>query len=313
LSGKSSFAINSFVCNPFIDAINNPNVNLKIRYYSLEVSAIRMAAKMISWLIFQKHGALSSASTYFGRGDKLLNDYYKSLLSREEEYINKFLECVEIIDKPLTPTQIKDDIRQFSVNRGKFVNVNGKQKYIPNDENEHVIIVFDTLSNLVLEKEGDTTSRKGTIDLHSANCRHIYRNLLNYTVCNVMHSNRSMSSMNRAQFGEIAPKKEDIQDSGTPSKDANMVIAIFNPAVHMNSKNNLSKFSGYDIPRFKNKFRAIYLLKNRDGEALKKVNCSFIPQCGYFSELKLHNEMTDFDYDSILDIKETFKLRSSAT
>lgn len=310
-SGKSSLAINSFICNPYLDFINNkPNIDLRIKYYSLEVDRVEATAKIVSWFLYNMYGILSSPSTLLSRGNRLIPEHIEKIIDNNDDFFNKVFDRVEIIDEPLTPSAIKQDINKFALSRGKIVkDKRGLNKYVPDNPNEHVIVIFDTLSNLSLESEGGNVSKKSTIDLHSKNCRHLYRNLYKYTVCNVMHSNRDLSSSNRARYSEISPKKEDIIDSSRPSQEANIVIAVFSPMEYMNSNNNLSKYSGYDIPKLGNRFRSIILLKNRDGDNMKRIGTMFLGECGYYKEIVSSTKITEQDYNYILSMKEVFDER----
>jgi hypothetical protein len=310
-SGKSSFAINSYICNPYLDFINNnKDIDLRIKYYSLEVDRIETTAKIVSWFICNYHNILCSPATLMSRGDRYIPKHVEELIESKDKFFDDFFSRVQIIDKPMSPTEIKKDIVKYATSRGKLEkDSEGLDIYKPDNPKEHVIVIFDTLSNLSLESKGSIVNKKSTIDLHSEYCRHIYRNTLKYTVCNVMHSNRDLSSSNRVRYNEVSPKKEDIIDSSRPSQEANIVIAVFNPAEYMNPNNNLSKFMGYDIPRLGNRFRAIILLKNRNGDTMKRLGTMFLGECGFYEELPSAKSIKEDDYKYVLSKQETFDLR----
>jgi hypothetical protein len=193
----------------------------------------------------------------------------------------------------------------FAKSRGYFKkDERGLLTYVPYNTNEHVIIITDTLGNLKVENVDGRYDKKGTIDYHSANSAHIYRNMLGYTVCNVAHSNRKVSDVNRARFAEIFPNKDDIKDSSQPSADANTVLTIFNPEDYRNSNNNLSRFMNYKIDLIGNRFRAIGVLKNREGDNNKRVGMMFLGENGYFQELPRSTDITDQDYNAITSLKK---------
>lgn len=303
--GKSSFAINSFICNPYLESLEK-GTDVTIRYYSLEMSKIKVISKIVSWFLYHDLRVMISPTTLMSMGDRQIPKIAENYMKEKEEFFDKMFEKVHIIDKPLSPSEIKRDVQQFAASRGSI----NELEYLPNNENEHVILIFDTLSNLKLESNGNRNDEKGTVDLHSAFSRDIYRNKFNYSVCNVMHSNRNMSSMNRARYGDIAPKKEDIITSSKPSQDANMVLALFNPYELMNANNSLAKYRGYDIPRLKGRHRSVYLLKNRFGDNNKALNMLYIGESGYFREMNKAADMTEDHYKYVEQLKEVYDKRS---
>jgi hypothetical protein len=92
------------------------------------------------------------------------------------------------------------------------------------------------------------------------------------------------------------------------AQDANLVMALFDPMNHINPNNNLDKFMDYEILRFKNRFRAIGILKNREGENNKRVGLLYIGECGYFQELPNSKQITMEQYTKISSFKHFSQL-----
>jgi hypothetical protein len=302
--GKSSFVLNSYIMHPYLDSLNK-DVDLKILYYSMEVDYDEILSKLLAWYIFHTKGKVTSSSQIQGKTKDVLSEDVESLIqsSEYELFFNDFLQKVEIIDIPKTPSQVRKELYQFAESRGKIITEeNGNLRYSPNNVKEHVIVIFDTLGNLLPEVGGESDSnKKPRIDKHSSNCRSVYRNLFHYTVVNVMHSNRAISSTDRNKHGEIFPTKDDIKDSGQPSNDANLVIALFNPFDYMNDNNTLSKFMGFDIVNMSNTFRAAAVLKNRDGYSNKRTPLLYNGASSYWAELPNSNLLDINFYQRLKD------------
>lgn len=297
-TGKSALALNSYICNPIIQSIRN-NIDLKVMYFSLEVSAAEVITKISSWIMYNELDVLTSPKTLTSKGEHSISAKIETQLASAKDMINKVLSRLDIIDDPKTPSQIKEYVLNFAKKRG-VLKVNGDTiSYTPNNPNEHIILVIDTLSNLSLESVGNSYSTKTTIDLHSTNCRYIYRNKLSYSVCDVMHSNRSSTDTGRARYGSITPSRSDIMHSSVPSQNANIVMAIFNPLEYANDNNTMGNFLGYKIADLHDRYRALFLLKNRDGTCNKIVSTAFMGECGHFSELPASSSLTDADYKKI--------------
>lgn len=285
--GKSSFMMNSYIMHPYFDSLNK-DIDLTILYYSMEVDEDEIISKLLAWYIFHKHQKITSSSQIQGKTKAKLTDELEDIIHSEEieSFFNNFLSKVKIFDIPKTPSKIREEIYAFAKKRGKIITEpDGNLKYIPNNLKEHVIVIFDTLGNLLPEPGESEGNKKGRIDKHSSNCRAIYRNLFHYTVVNVMHSNRSISSSDRGRFAEIFPTKDDIKDSGQPANDANLVLTIFNPFDYMNDNNTLSKFMNYDVKAMNNTFRTVAILKNRDGVSNKRIGMLFNGASSYWQEL----------------------------
>ena len=143
---------------------------------------------------------------------------------------------VLFIEKSENPTGIYKEILNFASFRGKFV----YQKYMrgdkeeeklvsykPNNPNEYVIIILDTIRKVSKEKG---YSIKETID-KTIEYETILRKMLGYTFVNIVHLNRDMADIERLKFmGDlIYPQPELIKDSGNLSEESTHVFTMFNP------------------------------------------------------------------------------------
>lgn len=304
--GKSSFVTNSYVLNPYEWYVkNNPKIDLQILWFSLEVDLISILSKAFCWKMYKESSVLTSPNVIQSKGDYKIPSIAKNKIVEYEPYFQKMLQRVHIIDAPMSPDDIKNYVENFASHRGYYKkDSNGVVRYIPHNPNEHIIVIVDTIGNMKIQNVDGRFDKKGTIDYHSSLCRDIYRNRMGYTVCNVAHSNRSISGMDRAKYGEIFPNKDDIKESSQPSADANTVIALFNPMDHLNSNNALDKFMGYDIGQLRDRFRAVGILKNREGPSNKRVGCLYLGENGYFQELPPPDQMQAQYYDFINKVKQ---------
>jgi hypothetical protein len=167
-----------------------------------------------------------------------------------------------------------------------------------------MIVIFDTVGNLVPEVYEGKVSRKGTIDLHSSYCRDFYRNLYGYTIVNVSHMNRSNNDSVRLRTGDIFPKVSDIKETGMLDQDANLIIALFDPMKHLSANPAMSTFMGYAVgEKLRNRFRALGILKNREGDNNKRMGMVYIGENGYFRELPTSKDMPSEYYSRVSMIK----------
>lgn len=308
-TGKSSFTWHAYILKPYEILINNPKIaerfNLKIKLYSLEVSREEVIAKMMCNRIYSKYGILLDPNLVFSRGKKILHNNLFALIEEQEKYFEELLSStLEIIDKPYSPTQIKNDIAEFASERGRIKEVeNGLLKYKPKDDKELVIIIVDTVGNLRDESINGRTSKKLTIDLHSEYSRDIYRNLYNYLVVNVSHANRSVNDTRRLASGQVFHQLSDIKETNMLAQDCNVAMCVFDPIRYVNLAPSMKRFNGYQIDQLRNRTRTIGILKNRNGINNVRSQLLFLGEAGYFQELDKIKEMNLAKYEKIKEIK----------
>jgi replicative DNA helicase len=92
--------------------------------------------------------------------------------------------------------------------------------------------------------------------------------------------------MDRRDNENWMPLLSDIKDSGNTSEDANTVIAIASPFYY-----GVSTCLGYDITRYKDRYRLIKILKNRNGKRNLLASFLFIGEVGAYYQLPPADEI----------------------
>jgi hypothetical protein len=122
----------------------------------------------------------------------------------------------------------------------------------------------------------------------------------------VSQFNRSISNIQRLKNGDVEPQLEDFSESSSTQNDADVVLALFDPIRY-----KVADPSGYILDKLKDQFGAKYfrslrLIKNSYGSDDLRIGLGFMGQLGLFKELPRRNDMTDADYESV--INKTFFL-----
>lgn len=179
--------------------------------------------------------------------------------------------CTNFITNKQNPTGMYKYLCALALTRGKCIpdpaNPNPKfprwLSYTPNDPNEHIIVITDHCRLLMGE---DNLSLKGLVDRWSQYCTTL-RNLCNYTFVNIIHTNRSLASIERQKYAKdlLYPGPEDIKESGNLSEDSNYVLTMFAPT---DDRYNLSEFFGLTIRTsagspINDNIRSIHLVESR--------------------------------------------------
>ena len=76
-------------------------------------------------------------------------------------------------------------------------------------------------------------------------------------------------------------------------------MALFNPFRY-----EINPYRNYDINKLRDRFRSLKILKNRDGNADKIIGLEFLGEIGHFKELPLPKDMTNTEYERIMNIKK---------
>jgi replicative DNA helicase len=216
-----------------------------------------------------------------------------------EDYIGNMSEVITIIDGPENPVGIAKELKAHALNNGSIEQLDEYNKiYVPNDENEVTIVVLDHIGLLKTTK--DQTTKKEAIDKMSDELRYA-RDFYGYTPVVVSQFNRSISNPMRIKNGDVEPQLEDFSESSSTQNDADVVLALFDPIRY-----KVEDPSGYQLEKLKDQFGAKYfrslrLIKNSYGSDDLRIGLGFLGQLGIFRELKKRNDMTDSDYEAVIN------------
>jgi hypothetical protein len=304
-SGKTSFLDDAFVLNPYdwyISKDNNTKIKLRIIYRSMERSRVYKLAKWTVRKIFLDHGILipiSKLLTWNVKGERMTKDEH-DLVLMYRDYINGMSDVITIIDGPENPVGVAKELREYALSRGKEEKIDKWNKiYIPDDSNEITLVILDTLNLLKTTKDHPT--KKQAIDKMSDELRYA-RDFFNYTPVAVSQFNREISNIQRIKNGDVEPQLEDFKESAQTQEDADVVVSLFD-AIRYKVKDP----SGYDLNKLKDEatgatyFRSLRVLKNSYGCDNLRIGLAFLGEIGRFKELKKSRDMTDEDYENVIN------------
>ena len=299
-SGKTSFVDDAYVLNPFDWFISqdNPKVKLKIIYRSMERSRTYKFAKWISRKIFYDYGIIIPVGKMLGWTDKMTKDEHDIFLTYKE-YMEKMEEVITIIDGPENPVGISKELKEYALQNGRIEQLDTHNKiYIPNDENVITLVIIDHIGLLKTTK--DLSTKKQVIDKMSDELRYA-RDFFGYSPVVVSQFNRDISNPIRIKNGDVEPQLEDFKESSQTQDDADVILALFDPMRY-----KVADPSGYDLNKLKDEFgakyfRSVRLIKNSYGEDDIRIGLGFLGQAGIFKELPKRKDITDADYQSVVD------------
>jgi hypothetical protein len=329
---KSQFTYFTMVFEPLLYAYNTGKVDVKYIIFPLEETPERITQRFMSYLLCKLSGnklryspsQLRSVTEALPQEviDILESDSYKDILEYYENHIifssesnptGIFKACKKYAEDngevEYATYKIKDDL-------GREQEVKGFKSYIPNNPNEYVIILIDTL-NLIDTEKGMTL--KQSMDKMSEYLAKYLRNRYNMTPIIIQQQSVEAENNDAYKIGKIRPSIATMGDSKYSARDSQITLGIFSPFKH-----GLQEYMGYDVTKFKDNIRFLEVLSNRDGNMggiialfFDGATCQFneLPRAENKNELEevyryiysLHNKNKSFFAFTYNKIKKLFK------
>lgn len=210
-SGKSSFILYSYVFCPIMEHLDDNNY--RASYFSLEMSAELIYAKLLSMYIFRTYGIeLSTKELLSRQKDYTLSDAHFKIVQECLPWLRKVEKILTVYDKALSAGSLYAILKKELEQYGKFEETENRQIYHPNNENLTHLVIIDHLS-LVRRSEG--RSLKEEMDLISSYLVTL-RNMCKISPLVVMQANRNSTSMDRRKEGMNNLRIDDTKDTGAP-------------------------------------------------------------------------------------------------
>lgn len=283
-TGKSSFALYSYVYRPLMENLDNDN--FKILYVSLEMSEMSMYIKLLSIYIYETFGkVLSYKEILSKKREYVLDDEGYNLVLQCEDWINKISKKLEFYDKNVSADSLYAMLCKRLESIGRFEESETRKIYIPDNPNLIYVVVIDHIA-LVRPKNGRTIKQE--IDLVS-NYLVTLREMCKISPVVIQQANRDNGNIDRFKAGKSAFTMNDSKDSGNTVNDCNIMLALFDPF-----KEAIKTYRGYNIELMQGRFRSVIVLKNRFGECDVEVGLKFYGEINHFSELPTPDKISNY-------------------
>ena len=296
-------------------------VSVKILYFPLEETKQRIMTRFYSWLL-NKHFNIRISPSDLRSSDnerpvpesileKINSDEFVDIVDYFEEHV--------VFSEESNPTGMYKFCRQYAEEHGKVINKTAKikdelgfekevqafDKYIPDNPDEYVLVLADTV-NLIQTERGFT--KKQAIDKWSEYCI-LIRDRYNQSPINIQQQNTDNESIDSMKLNRTRPTTAGLGDSKYTSHDANIVLGVFSPF-----RFGLKEYLGYPIDRFRDHFRTLEVLVNRDGELGGIIGLFFDGATCNWAELPRPENTAEmgevYAYLDRLQPKKAFTIRS---
>lgn len=274
--GKSQFVSYTFIYKPLMFCYyNDIDIDLRILYFPLEETPERIMNRFMSWLLYDySKGKIRISPRDLRSTTSAVDESALELLNSDEiqDILKYFEEHIIFPEEAGNPTGIYKYCRQYAESRGKVYTKKVKSKdefgnirevevfdrYEPNNPNEYVLAIIDTI-NLIDTERGMTL--KQSMDKLSEYCAKYLRN--RYFISPVIIQQQAFEQEGNEAFklGRVRPSVAGLGDSKYTSRDSNVVLGLFSPF-----RFSIKEYEGYDISKFKDNIRFLEMVVNRDGE-----------------------------------------------
>jgi replicative DNA helicase len=302
-SGKSSFVNSAYVFGAIQFILDNPDYihNLEVIHYSLELKPEAQMAKYAASRIWDEHQILTSVNEIFSKGNFDIRPEVKKLLPHYQAELNQIVGKHLHFRNSLNVKYFYKDILSYAEKRGQVIK-NSKGiilDYKPKDPSLITLIIID---HAALINHTGFSNLKEAIDELMKMCI-FFRNIFNFSPVIVSQVNRSSTQMERlgdSQHWKL--KLSDIKHTGDIADASDTVIAVNNPF-----RNKINTCNGFDITKYKDRFRLASILKNRDGAGNKEAPMLFVGECGNFYQLPSAKELEGAMPEELKRVKEYYK------
>lgn len=302
--GKSQIADDLFVYSPLEYVIENSpeNIDLKIFYFSLEMSKEMKIATMMANKLYKDYGISISVEMLQSQfKEYVLEDHVLEKIEAMEEYFEKMENIVEFVDDIKNPYGIYKYVRDYLNKNGEFTKKTVKwekpdgtfeekevrDEYVPNNKGQFVIVLVDHVSLLKPEK-GQQGIRDAIGKWSSDHCLE----LRDKYKCAVVNVQQQAADSEKKQYtfkgdsivDKVKPTPDGLGENKTTQRDCDLMLGLFAP-----HRYGIDTYNGYQIlnseTALRDNYRELIIMLNRRGISNASIDLFFNGACNLFKEL----------------------------
>jgi hypothetical protein len=310
--GKSQLANFLYLFQPIDYLYEHPhcNLDLKIFYFSLEVSKEAIMRQAMAYRLYTKYQIIVSQQKLLSVfNDYVLDDYVEELIEKERPWFEFFESKLDVNDEIRHPTAMFKYIKEWYDTNGTWSYKNLKfgdkiervrDRYTPNNPNLIVEAIFDHLGLLSTEKDLDQWQTIGRFSSeYCLELRDKYKALIVEVQQQALAgSQQQYTNSGKSIIEKLKPEVGNLGNNKEVSRDVNLMLGLFAP-----SKYGFSSYKEYDLDRLRDNHRELIIMLNRDGVSQRNIDLYFEGACSYFKELPRPEDMEERHYVAIEQLR----------
>lgn len=306
--GKSQLANFLYVFQPidYLFEHRECNLDIKIFYFSLEISKEAIMRQAMSYRMFSKYGIIISPQKLLSSfKNYILDDHIESLIEQEREYFDFMESRIDLQDEIRGATAMFKYVESYYEQNGTWSHKEirfgeevrtVRDRYTTNNPNLIVEVITDHIGLIPQEAQLD---QRETIGRYSSEYGLRLRD--KYKACVIMvqqqalvGSQQQFTNSGKSIVEKLKPDVGNLANNKEVSRDVNLMIGLFAP-----NKFGFETYKDYDLTRLKDNHRELIIMLNRDGLSSASIDLYFQGASGYFSELPKPEDIQESDYVSI--------------
>lgn len=311
---KSKFSRFVFVYSVYRYIKENPNCGIKpkIFLFLLEDPLTRVMNNIICHRLKVEYKVDILLKDLESK-DEVLSDEVLGYIAECKDYFKDLTKYLTIIDHIHNPFGIYKEVRDYLEKNGtieteEHATETGEinkipKKYIPNDPEEHVIVILDNLNQMSQEQK-----HKGAWDAMgewtSKYARRLLCKFYGATVITIQQQDLESQKLSYSMYqgdaikNKVKPSIASLGDNKTVSRDYHLVFGLFSP-----DRFEFEEDLGYDITLLQNNYRNLSVLKSNESDTGYEVGLYFNGASEQFIELP-HPKM---EVQKLLDFYDKLK------
>lgn len=287
--GKSRITRYLYLYSPY-RFYKETGYKIKILYFPLEDNVEKVYRNCICNYLYDEHEILISPEELSSK-KRTLPDFVLERIEEAVEYFKDFEKVVEFVDGLTTPKEIFEFCQEHALKVGNvetktYVNDEGIEITHESYESDtHTIVILDNMSNLDVDPEDQIFSeREAMIKMAKKYSREKLCNFYNFTVIQVIQLSFDKEKQQFTHSGmtilsKLEPSLDGIGEAKVISRSMHLILGIFDPSrfelLNYPIPSKQDPQNCYRIDILGNKFRALKVLKNNDGEAGLRIGLLF--------------------------------------
>ncbi len=298
--GKSQITDEMFVYQVY-DFLKRTETDIKVKlfYNSLEMDKESKIIQGVCRQIFKEFRVVTEPNQILSLKENKISQELFDMVKATRNYFEGIEEFVEFIDDSQNPYGIFKRVADYCGTVGKVYKkkiirtvkdeVTGDVSsyddeifdyYKPDNDRLFIINLTDHLAELSGEKGMDI---KHTIEKHVDNNR-LLRNKYGITSVDVQQQEAAKEKQEyykgQSIESKLEPSLDGLGESKLTQRKVNVALGLFSPARY-----EIANYRGYDINKFQDNYRAIKILKTRNGIPNIRTHLYFNGACNYWQEL----------------------------